>query len=151
MAFLLTAVACSEGPEVVPYTYTRFLTGDTHKVWAVSALFIREPDGDAERLILNSCERDDRYFFYNNAERLFEVTNGARTCAADEPATLVTYNWAFNNGNATLTMVLPHIFGNVLVPFIVKRANNTEMELEIYLNEEATISYIVLLEAVEEN
>lgn len=151
IVILLLAVCCTESADPVPYSYTHVLTGDSHKVWIIEGLFLRQGSQSEQRITLDACERDDQYYFYNNAERLFEVNNGNVKCANDEPTTLVSYNWAFNNGTATLTMVMPHIFGNFLIPFIVKRANNTDLELEIFLDEGNTISYVVYLKAIEVN
>ena len=43
----------------------------------------------------------------------------------------------FNQANASLTMVLPNLFGYFVIPFTVKDVSKSDMELEIFLNEEA--------------
>jgi hypothetical protein len=143
--------SCSEEVKPITYDYTTVFTGKNNKVWKVDKLVVREQGEDDVTQSLSSCEKDDEYIFHNNAERLFEVHNGNLECASGEGDVLVSYVWAFTNSSATLTMVLPHIFGNFLIPFIVKNATDDTMELEIYLDDEATISYVLFFKAVDEN
>jgi hypothetical protein len=48
-------------------------------------------------------------------------------------------------------MVLPHIFGYFFIPFTVKHASSNELELEIFINEEATVSYVMYFVKQSEN
>ena len=149
--FLWGTISCSEEVRPSPYTFTKVFTGTNSKTWAIDYVVLRETGKDDERITLESCERDDRYIFYANAERLYEVTNGRLTCDAEEEQTLVTYNWAFVNATSTLTIVVPHFFGNFIIPFIVKEVDKNEMVLELYLDEDNSISYVFYFEAIEEN
>ena len=142
---------CSETAEPKPYTYSRIFTGNKSKTWKLDRLVFREKDKQDENLGLSSCEKDDLYTFYANDERLFEVSNGSIACSDDDGADLlVSYTWQFNQANASLSMVTPHIFGYFFIPFIVKDANEKILELEIFLDEEATISYVLFFKLVDE-
>jgi hypothetical protein len=143
--------SCTEEVKPVTYDYTKVFTGENNKVWKIEKLVLREVGKQDAQISLSTCEKDDEYTFYNNGERLFEVTNGNLACDSGEEDMLVSYVWAFSNSSATLTMVTPHIFGNFLIPFIVKKATKSAMELEIFLDEEATISYVLFFEVVDEN
>jgi hypothetical protein len=48
-------------------------------------------------------------------------------------------------------MVVPHVFGYYILPFIVKEASKNSMELEIFLDEEASVSYVLFFKVVDEN
>ena len=63
---------------------------------------------------------------------------------------LVSYVWEFNQAKSTLTMVAPHIFGYFIIPFIVKDVSAREIELEIFLDEDATVSYVLIMKLVDE-
>jgi hypothetical protein len=148
---ILIAQSCTEEVKPRRFEYTKVFTGENSKTWKINKLVLRETGKNDDVLSLSSCERDDEYTFYNNAERLFEVTNGNVSCDPDEDDMLISYNWAFTNSGATLSMVTPHVFGYFFIPFIVRKANDDAMELEIFLNDEATISYVLFFEAVDEN
>jgi hypothetical protein len=143
--------SCTEEVKPIPYDYTKIFTGENNKVWRLDKLVLREAGETDSQLTLSSCEKDDQYIFYHNSERLFEVTNGTFDCEPGEGDVLVSYEWTFTNSSATLTMVLPHIFGNFIIPFIVKDASKNSMELEIFVNEEATISYVLFFKVIDEN
>lgn len=146
-------MSCSEETSPTPYTYTQLFTGKTSKTWAIDHVIQRKDGADDQTFTLASCEKDDRYTFYANAERLYEVSNGSLKCPADtpEPDMLVSYNWSFSNANANLTMVIPHFFGNYVIPFIVTKATASEMILEVFADEKNTISYVFYFKSVSEN
>jgi hypothetical protein len=148
---VLALGSCSEEIKPVPYNYTKVFTGENNKIWKVEKLVLREAGKQDSQLSLSNCEKDDEYKFYNNIERLFEVTNGTFKCTGESEDLLVSYEWTFTNSSATLTMVLPHIFGNFIIPFTVKKASKSSMELEVFLDEEATISYVLFFKVVDEN
>jgi hypothetical protein len=153
--FIINALllgACTEEIKPVSYDYTKIFTGENNKVWKLDKLVLRKAGEGDSQLSLSSCEKDDQYTFYNNAERLFEVTNGTFKCTDDAGEDmLVSYEWTFTNSSATLTMVVPHVFGYYILPFIVKEASKNSMELEIFLDEEASVSYVLFFKVVDEN
>lgn len=143
---------CTESVEPTPYVYSKVFTGNVSKTWKIDRLIFREKGQQDEILGLANCEKDDLYTFYANDEKLFEVDNGNIACPDDEGTDLlISYNWEFNQANASLSMVTPHIFGYFFIPFIVKDANDKDMELEIFLDEEATISYVLFFKLVDED
>jgi hypothetical protein len=149
--FILGVTACTEEVKPTPFTYTQVFTGESSKTWALDKVLLRKVGQDDQTVGLSSCEKDDRYIFYANEERLFEVDNGRFTCDDTEEQTLVSYTWAFTNTNATLQMVVPHVFGDYFIPFIVTKATSNEMVLEIFADEKNTISYVLYFKSVKEN
>jgi hypothetical protein len=151
--FALTGIicGCSETAEPKPYVYSKVFTGNVSKTWRIDRLIFREKGQQDEILGLSNCEKDDLYTFYANDEKLFEVDNGNLACSEDNGGgILVSYIWEFNQANASLSMVTPHIFGNFFIPFTVKDANEKDMELEIFLDENATISYVLFFKLVDQ-
>lgn len=148
----LSVISCSEDVKPTPYEYTRIFTGQNSKTWRLTRMVGRKAGNEDVSFAINLCERDDQYTFYANEERLFEVKNGTVKCADDDDdPLLVSYIWEFNNAGASLSMVVPHIFGYFFIPFTVKSVTNDEMELEIFRNEEGTESYVLFFSKVGEN
>jgi hypothetical protein len=149
--------SCSEENVPTPFTFTKNFTGNKDKTWRLDKLVVRVKDKKDQAQSLSACESDDLYKFYANDEKLFEVYNGTTRCdtdgdgIADEDDLLVTYSWSYASANANLTMVVPHIFGNFVVPFIVKKVDSDEMQLEIFADDERTISYGLYFKLVNEN
>jgi len=141
----LVLLSCTEEIQPKKYTYSQLLTGKNNKSWRIHRIILREEGEDDVILDRNDCESDDRYIFYANSEKLFEVTNGREKCQnPEEPEEdlLLSYTWSLNNANATINMVMPHLFGYYLIPFIVKEMDENDMDLELFINEEATVSYV---------
>ncbi len=149
--------SCSEDIEPTPFTFSKNFTGNNDKTWRIEKLVLRVKDKKDQTLSLSSCESDDLYKFYANDEKLFEVYNGSTTCDTDgdgipdEDDLLVSYNWSYASANANLTMVVPHVFGYFVIPFIVKKVDSDEMQLEVFANDERTISYGLYFKLVNEN
>ena len=145
--------SCSE--ESDPKTFdTRVFSGENQKTWKVVDVVSRK-SGREEISVFQfrykPCERDDRYTFYTDSDKYFEVSNGLFECDDEQDdELLVAYFWSFNNATGSLSMVFPHIFGYYFIPFLVKEVDEDEMELEIFLNEEGTESYALFLEKVSE-
>lgn len=150
--FVSTIVSCSEDPVNQLAEYTRVFSGENSKTWKMTHFYARNTDGRQVEFGFAPCASDDRYTFHANSEKLFEVTNGAFSCEGDgtDPL-LVSYTWAFNSANASLSMVLPHVFGYFFIPFTVKSVTEDEMELEIFVNEDGTESYALILESIDED
>ena len=142
--------SCTEEIKPTKYTYSQLLTGKNNKTWKLSKIALRKAGEEDDAFARDECESDDRYIFYANAEKLFEVKNGTQKCAADEETLLLSYQWAFSNANANITMVMPHVFGYFLIPFIIKNIDSTDMELELFINDEATVSYVFFFKRTEE-
>jgi hypothetical protein len=136
---LLTLAGCSEIIEPKPLTYTQLLTGAEKKTWTLTSYEVID-DGEASgpipasQLFNNTCEADDQFVFYANAERKYEYVNGPTKCATSEPEVLLEDTWSFINATATLEFVFP-IFGNVKYPYIVKSLTENKMIIELYLDE----------------
>jgi hypothetical protein len=140
---VLMGLSCTEEVTPTPYTFTQVFTGETSKTWDLKKLSAKEKNKDVVTYNLNTCQGDDRYIFYANAERLYEVTNGRTQCNSEEEDLLISYTWEYNSATATLNMVLPHLFGYFIVPFTVVEITDKKMILEIPLNEENTTGYIL--------
>jgi hypothetical protein len=146
--FLLTAIgACHEVIEPKPYEYSKLFTGKNNKTWAVTLLEETLNGKVVDRFTID-CANDDEFIFYASSDRLYEVKSGSQKCFTEEP-TLTTDSWAFNNATATLTIILPFLSSNPL-PFIVKEADDEEITLEIFFDEEGTASYKIYLESIDE-
>ena len=145
----LLLFACEDTVVPKPYTLSQLISGKESKTWKLDKLVTRVKGTDSPET-LAPCESDDRYIFYANSEKLYEVDNGLKVCDNTEDTKLVSYIWAFNNANATLNMVVPHVFGYYYIPFTVKSIDANDMELEIFINEEATVSYALFFKKVEE-
>src|SRR4051812_22917334 len=92
--FMLGALSCSEEVKPTPFTYTHVFTGQNSKTWSLDKVLLKKTGQDDQQITLSSCEKDDRYIFYANGERLFEVDNGRTSCDATEEQTLVSYTWS---------------------------------------------------------
>jgi hypothetical protein len=153
-ASVLIGACTNDEPKPEAYTYTQNFTGATSKTWQVQKA-VAKKGTDVYDLGLQSCETDDLYVFYANPERLFEVHNGNNRCTfTDQPAEddlLVSYSWGFTNSTATLNFVMPHIFGNAVVPAIVTRVSKAEMVVDVFANDEGTIYYEISFKAVSED
>lgn len=135
-------LACSEEKEPTPYTYTQVFTGTTSKAWTVSTIRLKE-EGKADQVFsLPPCLADDRYVFYANTDRLYEITEGSTRCSANDPDLILSDSWSFNNANATLNIVFP-LLADGRLPFIVREATNSEITLEIFFNDNKS-SYRIL-------
>jgi hypothetical protein len=153
LLFLVTFlfVGCTESVDPKPYTFSQIITGKTSKTWRVDRLIFRQQGKEDENLGLSTCEKDDLYKFYANEEKLFEVDNGNVACSSEEgDGLLVSYVWEFNQAKSSLTMVAPHIFGYFIIPFIIKDVSARSMELEVFLDEDATVSYVLMMKLVDE-
>jgi hypothetical protein len=150
-ALVAIASSCSEDIKPTPFTFSKNFTGKSDKTWTVDKWVLRETGKKDQTLTLDACESDDLYKFYANDEKLFEVYNGNKKCATDEDDLMISYQWSYASANANLTMVAPHIFGNFVIPFIVKKVDGDEMQLEVFLNEKNTISYLIYFKVVNEN
>jgi len=154
---LLLIAACSEDVKPIPYTYPQHFTGTESRTWKLSGIVIKQAGkGDVNireadlPSALGSCVADDRYVFYANTLHTYEVQEGATTCNAGDPQVYLTDTWAFSNGNATLTIIMP-ILSDQALPFFVRSADDTQMELEIFLDVNNTSSYRLSFKATNNN
>jgi hypothetical protein len=146
---LVSALSCSEELVPTPYTYTKVFTGENSKTWKIK--FLEETfEGEVIDRFPLSCAADDKYTFYANSERTFEVLTGTLKCDSTEPG-LIEDVWTFTNASATLTMLLPFFSVNFSTPLIVRAADKDEMELEIFFDEANTGSYRIHFEVIDEN
>jgi hypothetical protein len=156
-ASVIIITSCSEEVEPSPFTFSKNFTGNNDKTWRIEKLVLTEKNKKDQTRVLSPCESDDLYKFYANDEKLFEVYNGSTTCDSDgdgipdEEDLLVSYSWSYASANANLTMVVPHIFGYFVIPFVVKKVDSDEMQLQVFVNEEGTISYLLYFKLVNEN
>jgi len=140
-------VGCSEEFTPTPYTYSKIFTGENNKTWKITLIEETLNDAIIDKF-LPSCLTDDRYVFYANPEHSFQAISGSRKCFQDE-ADLTTDTWSFSNATATLTMLLP-ILNDSSLPFIVREAEDDDMEVEIFFDEANTASYRIHFEAIDE-
>lgn len=146
---VLSALSCSEEIVPTPYTYTKVFTGENSKTWKIKLLEETFEGKVIDRFTL-SCAADDKYTFYANSEHTMEVLTGTLKCDSTEPA-LITDVWTFSNASATLTMLLPFFSVNFTTPLIVRAADDDEMELEIFFDEENTGSYRIHFEVIDQD
>lgn len=146
---LILILSCSEELVPTPYTYTKVFTGEKSKTWKIK--FLEETfEGKVISRFSVSCAADDKYTFYAKSEHTLEVLTGTLKCDSTEPA-LIKDVWTFTNASATLTMILPFFSVNSTVPLIVRAADDDEMVLEIFLDEENKESYRIHFEVIDEN
>jgi hypothetical protein len=152
MVFLFGIISCSEDIKPTVYNYSQIFTGKTKRTWVINQIVQRQTGKKDKSLSLNPCGMDDKYIFYSNDEKLYEVNNGTSVCNGDDAdPLLVSYTWSFNNANASLTIVMPHVFGNFLIPFTVLKATKDEMDLEVFFDQKNTVSYVFILKSSGEN
>jgi len=144
---LWMAFSCSEELKPTPYAYTKLFTGENNKTWRIK-LFEETLRDTVIARSLPSCLTDDSFVFYSNTEHLYETTSGSRKCFEDE-AGQTTSSWSFSNSTATLTIVIPFLSDNAL-PFFVREADEDDMTIEIFFDEESTESYRLHFSAIDE-
>ena len=131
---------CSEEIKPSPYTYSQLFSGKDKKTWAFKSIVLWEKGKSDTNLSLNTCISDDLYIFYADAEKKYEITNGATKCSTNEPDLILTDTWSFVNGGATLNIIIPFL-SDLTLPYIVREVSNSNMVIEIFINESNTQSY----------
>jgi hypothetical protein len=140
-------MGCSEEFTPTPYTYSKIFTGKNNKTWQIT-LFEETLDGNVISKFMPSCLADDKFVFYANPEHSYQTMSGSRKCFEDE-ADVTSDVWTFSNATATLTMILP-ILTDTTLPFIVREADDDDLEIEIFFDTSNTASYRIHLEAIDE-
>lgn len=148
--FLITGFSCSEEIKPKPFQYSEIFSGKNSKTWVLKSIKLVQAGKSDINYSLANCVKDDRHIFYANAEKLFEVTNGSTKCSSDEPDLIISDTWSFVNASATLNMTFP-ILAEFSLPYIVKKVDKKSMTLEIYLDEEGTVSYQMTFDSIAEN
>jgi hypothetical protein len=143
-------ISCSEEIAPTPYTYSQIFSGKEKKTWIFESIVLWEEDKSEVTLTLDNCISDDLYIFYADSEKKYEVTNGATKCATGEPDLLLTDTWSFINGGATLNIILPFL-SDLTLPYIVREVSNTNMLLEIFIDQENTQSYRIAFKSTGTN
>ena len=136
LAFILVviAAACTEEPEVIPYTYTDAITGGDKKGWNIRSYQLLEEGKGTQTGRLSDCLADDLYIFFANEERRMEVRDNDEKCDPADPDLITEGNWGFSNSGATLTMPFP-LLADVPLPFILREVTEDRMTIEIFFNE----------------
>jgi hypothetical protein len=150
IALLSVVFSCSEKLDPQPNDYSKMFTSDVRKGWQIRSIRLLEEGKGTQSFGLPVCLADDIYFFYAGVEKGFEVSNGKTKCSADEPDTIVFDTWEFSNANATMNIILP-LFADFKLPYFVRDVDETEMELEIFLDDENTSSYRITFKAIDED
>jgi hypothetical protein len=150
LLLIVGMMSCSEEIEPTPYTYSQFFSGKEKKTWVFESIILWEEGKSDISYTLSNCIGDDQYIFYADSEKKYEVTNGATKCASGEPDLLITDTWSFINGGATLTIILPFLSDTPL-PYIVREVSNTDMLLEIFIDQENTQSYRIAFKSTGTN
>jgi hypothetical protein len=153
--FAVASISCTEENTATPFNYSKVFSGENQKTWVVTDLLITKIGEETQSYELDPCERDDRYTFKADVEKSFIVDNGNSACPVEdgeepEEDIYVEATWSFVNSGATLTIPIPRIFGNFYIPFIVREVTSTHMVLEIFADQDNTISYQVVMNAVDE-
>ncbi len=146
---LAITFSCSEDVTPTPYTYSQIFSGKNSKTWVYKSIILWQKGKADISYSLPPCIRDDRYIFYANAEKLFEVTNGPTKCSTEEPNIIISDTWAFVNAGATLNMTIPFL-AEFSLPYIVREVSKKNMLLEIFLDFEGTQSYRIAFESIDE-
>lgn len=136
--FALILSGCHERLEPTPYQYSHYFTGKKSKTWVMSYAEATKDGEVADRFPID-CTKDDEYVFYATSDRLYEVKSGTVKCFDQEPDSM-TDTWSFTNATATLTILLP-ILSDQPLPFIVRKVDDNDLTLEIFLDQEGTESY----------
>lgn len=140
-------IACSESVEPTPIEYYRVFTGTEQKTWVVSGIqWIDHEEGNTLDFGLRPCALDNEHTFYANADRRYEFAYRSR-CESDGNVDGGT--WSFVNATATLTFSLPILLDDPL-PYIVRSVTDTDMELEIYIDQDNRYSYRIFMTAIDE-
>jgi hypothetical protein len=145
--FSIFVVGCHEALEPTPYVYTQYFTGKISKTWAIVYAEATKDGAVTDRFPID-CTKDDEYIFYATPDRLYEVKSGAVKCFTDEPDSMVD-TWSFTNASASLTIILP-IFSDQQLPFIVRKVDDNDLTLEIFLDQEGTESYRIYFKLTHE-
>ncbi len=136
---------CSQPIEPKPLTYTQLLTGKESKAWKLTSVQILD-NGNAPQTIssvqaLPGCIADDLYVFYANAEKKFEVQEGASTCQAGDPELYLESTWTFVNSNATLEFPFTALT-SISLPYVVKELTEKSLTIEYYFEDNASYRFI---------
>ncbi len=150
LVLIASSLSCKDEITPTPYTYTKVFTGENSKTWKVK--FLEETlDGEVIETFTIDCASDDKYIFYNNTDRRYEAITGNSKCFDNpEEADTIIDTWTFNNGFATITMILPFFDPEFSFPFIVREVESDKMELEIFFGENRS-SYRIHFDATDEN
>lgn len=143
-------MACKEQVEPVPYTYTKVFTGQHSKTWQIK-FFEQTLNGTITDTFGVSCTSDDEMTFYANSEREYKVDTGTKKCNDPKEDDEIIDSWAFNNGSATLTIILPVFDPTTPIPFIVREATADNLVLEVFLDTEGKESYRIHLDSIKED
>ncbi len=153
----LIVAGCSQGADPKPYTYSKVFTGEISRSWRFNRLQYKEENkadvnySESDLIqILGSCVMDDLYTFYANADKTFQIGEGASKCNAGDPDIYVTETWSFNNSNATLEMVFPILSGDKR-PYFVRAVDSKEMTTETFLDQDNKSSYRIHFVAAGDN
>lgn len=147
---IASLLACTEQKDPEPYSYTKIFTGVTSKVWKLSFVELAV-NGKVVDVRTEPCLVDERYTFYSNEERLYSIDFGKVRCDGTEVITKISDSWSYNTSTTTLTMIMPYFINNPLVPLIVREARRDKMILEIFFDQENTVSYRFNFNVVTEN
>ncbi len=128
---------CSEKIEPKPLTYSQLLTGTEKKTWRLVSVQIFDQgksDGVIPAVQLNDpCIIDELCTFYANAERKYEVSQGAIKCYPSDPDVYITDTWTLINANATLEFYLPILDGKY--PWTIKTLTDRVLTIEYYFGD----------------
>ena len=143
---------CSEKLDPQPAAYSQLLTGTTSKTWRLSSVQVLSKGQQPASIAASrfGCEGDDLYVFYADAEKSFQVTEGASVCKAGDPDLVVESTWSLVNANATLVFVIPFLTATPTpIPFVVKSLTKTNLTVEFYTKDEDDTSYRFLFASQE--
>jgi len=133
-------LSCSETKEPSPLSFTKAFTGNDHMSWTIQFLVLKQAGKGDQRISLFPCESDDIYTFHAGPDRIYTVDDHATTCTAGGNSYDVADTWSYNSATATLNIIMPPLSDRQL-PFFIRSINDSQMVLEIFLDQDNTQSY----------
>lgn len=142
IALLAGFSGCTEKNDPKPAVYSQLLTGETSKSWKLTSVLILEKGKEVQSISASefTCQGDDLYVFYADGENKFQVIEGASKCTTADPDIVVENTWSLVNSNATVSFIIPILYGSPL-PFIIKSLTATQLSVELYFEDEDDTSY----------
>ena len=98
---------------------------------------------------MEPCLRDDTFIFHANSEHSYETLSGSNKCFSEPEPDHVIDTWSFNNATSALVMIIPRV-SDLALPYLVREADEEEMIVEIFFDQENTESVRIHFEAIDE-
>ncbi len=133
-------LSCSETKEPSPLSFTKAFTGNDHLSWKAQFVVLKQTGKGDQKFTLSSCESDDIYTFYAGPDRLYNVDDHGTACTDGGTSYNVADTWSYHTATATLNIIIPPLADQQL-PFFIRSISDSQMVLEIFLDQDNTSSY----------